>query len=166
MEITFFWSMLTIFYGFLIVMFAIYDVQSSVSNIWYVLPDKYKVIFSLVTWMYGLLGYMIFPSWFTFFALVGLGFVGAAPQCSGKRYEVFAHIGGAMLSVISSQLLIIYGLALPIVTYTTIIIITLIALLSLEYIQDLWSEIRRTKTTWQEVIVFTSVAVAYAIKLF
>jgi hypothetical protein len=153
--------MLADFYGYFIIIAIIYGIQSSISQSWYCLPEKYKVIFSVATFLYGLLAFFLYPSILSFLALSGLFFVAMAPAFRGEKNESFMHVLGATTSMILCQALITFNLGLPLIS-----LMTLALLLALEYLQDLSEWLKRTKTTWIEFIIFTSLAVAYWIKLF
>ena len=147
-----------IFYGYVIIIFAIYGIQSSISQTAYELKKNYWVFF-LVTMSYSTLGFIAYPSMVTGLMTCGLYFAAAAPWFRDNQTQTITHYFGANLAMAGSFYLLFWEFNLPALAYSMAI-----TLLLLEYIPGFIRTLKvQNKTTWIEIIIYTFNAIGYYI---
>jgi len=126
-------TMVTIFLSYVSFIWLKYGIQKSISESYYVLPDKLKPLFTLFCWGFAfpaiILGVEITP--LMFFAGAGICFVGAAAAMH-EKFVRRVHMTAAISGIIFSQLAIYFGyhmLWLNIIS----VILALLSLLSKKY---------------------------------
>ncbi len=149
-------SSLTVFVSYVAYVWIKYGVQKSISESYYVM--KNKALFTLFCWGFTIPLMIASPSFLMFIAISAICFVGAASAFKDDTLTEKVHVFGAITGVVFSQLAIIFDLKLIIVSA-----ITIIAALAIRF--GLFKNIKNT-TWWAEIIVFSSIIVALAIKLF
>ena len=89
-----------IFLAYIAFVWAKYGVLNSISESWYKVEDKEKILFTLFCFSLGILTlfYAGGPLWFLSGAC--LTFVGAATRFKDGKYTQVIHTGGALLSIL------------------------------------------------------------------
>jgi hypothetical protein len=132
-----------------------YGKQKSVSNSYYMLPDKYKFVFTLFCYALGfsiiILGTQVTA--FMFFAGASIIFVGASPRLKLK-HEKQVHMVGAIGSIVFSQLAIIFSYEMWQFAIQFLITGALALLLS-ENHKLWWAQIFAFISLIQTVIIYT-----------
>jgi len=126
--------MMTTFLSYVLFIWIKYGIQPSISDSYYVLPNKLKPLFTLFCWGFALpaiiLGVEITP--FMFFAGVGICFVGAAAQFKDdwvSNIHMIAAIGG----IIFSQLAIFFGFHMLWLNIISIVLSVIMPFITIKY---------------------------------
>lgn len=150
-----------IFYGYVIIIFAIYGIQSSISQTAYELKGNYWVFF-LVTMSYSTLGFIAYPSMVTGLMTCGLYFAAAAPWFRDNQTQTITHYFGANLAMAGGFYLIFWEFG-----FYTLGYFMAITLLLLEYIPGFFRGLKiENKTTWIEIIIYTFISFSYYLNYF
>lgn len=94
---------LFVFLGYVFFIWNRYGVLTSISESYYLLPDKLKFLFVLFCWGFSIPVIMLAHNPLIFFAGSGIAFVGAAAQFK-KKLSKEVHTLGAFSGVLFSQL--------------------------------------------------------------
>lgn len=150
-------TILIVFFGYVAFIWKRYGILPSISESWYRLPDKDKILFTLFCWGFAFPAIILGDNVLMFLAGTGISFVGAAAQFKQTMTRT-VHIIGAFTGVLFSQLAIYFDYNL---FYINLIFISLALSIFL---------LRKTKIKnyiwWIEITAFTSIIVALAIVLF
>jgi len=156
-ELGLFITMITVFVGYVGFIWAKYGVQKSISQSYYVLPDKLKPLMTLFCWGFGIPAIILGSSGLMFLAGAGICFVGAAAAFQQKMTHDI-HMIGAGIGVAASQVAIVaqYGMW-PITA--AFVVISLLLLLFRE-------KIKMHQIWWIEIVAFLSICIVLGITLF
>lgn len=148
--------MLTVFCSYIGFIWKKYGVLPSISDSWYHLPDKQKILFTFFCWLFAFSVIFLGNTPLMFFAGSGIIFVGAAAAFK-EQLSRQVHLTGAVVAITASQLSIYFYYNL---LYLNIIFISL----SLLFI--LLNKWIHNKIWWIEIVAFASIVYAIAINLF
>lgn len=148
--------MVLVFVSYVSFIWLKYGVQESISASYYALPKKYNFLFTLFCWGFAVPAIIasIDVTPFMFFAGVGICFVGAAAQINDNWVNKI-HSTAAILGVLFSQLAIVFGYHMPLVSGISIAIIALLKLLAL-----------KNKTWWIELVAFSAIVYTLGVSIF
>jgi len=144
--------MVTIFLSYVSFIWLKYGIQKSISESYYVLPDKLKPLFTLFCWGFAfpaiIIGVEITP--LMFFAGAGICFVGAAAAMH-EKFVRKVHMTAAISGIIFSQLAILIGFHM---WWLNIISLALAALSLLSKKHFIW---------WIEIVAFSAICYALGV---
>lgn len=161
--IYFYFTMVGVFYTYMIFIWIRYGILPSFSDSYYHLPDKLKPLFTLFCWGFALpaavIGFTISEgSPFQFlmlFASGGIMFVGAAPDFKEEEsLDRKVHYAAALTGVIANTLFLF--LVFPMLWFfpASFVMSSLLIYILREKIDEIW---------WIEILSFTSYAVVTGI---
>ncbi len=159
---TFYFIMLSIFVAYVAYIWIRYGVQRSISDSWYRLPQKQKLLFTAFCWGFAIpaimVGVDITNNFLMFFAGAGIVFVGGAVAFKQKITKLY-HMIGAYGGVAFSQLSIVFDFKMYYVTAIFILVALLLEILDKKKIIE-------NKIWWQEILAFASICYVLGIALF
>lgn len=148
--------MVLVFISYVSFIWLKYGIQPSISASYYALPEKYNMLFTLFCWGFAMpaiiAGVDVSP--FMFFAGVGICFVGVAAQINDKWVNKI-HSTAAILGVLFSQLAIVFGYHMPIISGISILLMALIKLLRI-----------KNHTWWIELVAFSAIVYVLSTSIF
>ena len=106
-----------IFFGYVGFVWLRYGVQKSISDSYYRLPEKWRFVFSLFCFGFSSAIIFVHITPLLFASIVGIWFVGAAPDFIMKKEEEYfnsqpySHFIGAVTSILFLQLSIFFDFA-------------------------------------------------------
>jgi len=131
-----------------------YGAQKSISESYYVLPEKWNFLFVLFTWFFAFPAMILGSSYYMLAAGAGIVFVGAAAAMH-KMPTRAVHLTGAIGGIIASQLAIYLQYDLLWLNIVSLSLAGLVALLFKKY--AMWCV---------ELVAFTAISIALGIQLF
>ena len=150
-----FFIMVLVFVSYVSFIWLKYGVQESISASYYALPKQYNILFPLFCWEFAIpaiiAGADVTP--LMFFAGAGICFVGAAAQINDNWVNKI-HSTAAILGVLFSQLAIIFGYHMLLVSAISIAIIALLKLLKV-----------KNQTWWIELVAFSAIVYTLGVSL-
>lgn len=148
--------MVLVFISYVSFIWLKYGVQESISASYYALPKQYNFLFTLFCWGFAIPAIIasIDVTPLMFFAGAGICFVGVAAQINDKWVNKI-HSTAAILGVLFSQLAIIFGYHMLLVSGISISIIALLKLLKIK--NQIW---------WIELVAFSAIVYTLGVSLF
>ena len=155
--IALYFVMLVVFFSYVGYIWAKYGVQTSISQSYYVLPEKLRPLMTFFCWGFALPAIILGSSGVMFLAGAGICFVGAAAAFQEEMtHEV--HMIGAGVGVLASQLAIIFQYGMwPITAVFAGISISLLLFAK---------QIKEKQIWWIEIAAFLSICLVLGLKLF
>ena len=158
-----YFTMIAIFYSYVGYIWIKYGVIPSISDSWYHLPEKQRLLFTLFCWGFAfpaaIIGFTISEGnpfqFLMLFAAGGIIFVGAAPDFKKERnLDRKVHYTAALVGVIANTLYLF--LTFPkLWIYPTIFVIGSLLIYVLRHkLNEIW---------WIEILSFTSFVVVIGI---
>lgn len=154
--------MLLVFIGYISFIVGRYGILPSISDSYYRLPKKLRILFTLFCWGFALpaaiIGIDLTDNFLMFFAGSGIMFVGAAAEFQEKMTKT-VHFTGAAIGIISAQLSTAIDFHLY---YVNIIFIVL----SLAILLGKRLNILKNYLWWIEIVAFVLVCYVLGYNLF
>jgi len=152
--IAIFVTMVSVFVSYVSFIWIKYGIQKSISESYYVLPEKENFLFVLFTWLFAIPAMILGNSLLMFFAGGGIVFVGASAamhKMPTRIVHLTAAIGGMILA----------GLAM--ITQYDMWYMTagIVALLPIAYLID-----KEHFMWWAELLIFTAISIVLGISIF
>jgi hypothetical protein len=140
--------MLLIFTTYVAFIYFLYGVQKSISQSYYCLPAKSKLLFTLFCWCFAFPAIIVADNLLMFIAGSGICFVGAAASFQDKLTRP-VHMIGAGIGVVFSQLSIIFDYHLWYISL--IFVVTSILLILFR------KQVKQHQIWWIEIVAFLSI---------
>ena len=151
----FYLTMLLVFVSYVSFIWAKYGVQKSISQSYYVLPQKLKYLMTLFCWGFAFPAAILGQCDLMTIAAGGIIFVGAAAAFQQKMTHTF-HMVGAGVGVAASQLAILVNYGMWPMNIAFISIGLILLLLKKKIPNWIW---------WAEIAAFVSICIVLGIKV-
>lgn len=146
--------MITVFISYVTFIWSNYGIQNSISDSYYVLPEKWNWLFVAFSWLFAFPAMILGDSYLMLFAGAGIVFVGAAAAMHVKSINIIHNIGA-----VSGIFLACIAIIIQYHMWYMILILIILSLISLKLDKKniIW---------WVELIIFTSISIVLGISLF
>lgn len=146
--------MITTFISYVSFIWFKYGIQNSISDSYYVLPDKINWLFVAFTWLFAFPAMYLGASYLMLFAGAGIALVGAA---AALRIPIIkrVHTIGAIIGMSLGLLAMIFQFHMWYVAVAVILLSLLLYKLDKKHV--IW---------WMEIIIFTGITIVLGFSLF